>query len=77
MVYFLKADVTMKLLIIKSPIFIFCLMDGFIRSMFNNWLQTLFSSILKVLFASIVIRIEMDIQGMILSHAIRAAQTGN
>lgn len=76
-VVFFTADVTMKLLIITAPIFIFCLMFGFIRSMFNNWLQSLFSSILTVLFASLVIRIAMDFQGMILSHAIRAAQTGN
>ncbi|XIS92555.1 type IV secretion system protein (plasmid) [Escherichia coli] len=74
---FLTADVAMKLLIITAPIFIFCLMFGVIRVMFNNWLQSLFSNILTVLFATLVIRIAMDYQGEILSQAIRAAQSGN
>ncbi|MCU6304199.1 type IV secretion system protein, partial [Enterobacter cloacae] len=58
--------------IITAPIFIFCLMFGFIRVMFNNWLQSLFSSILTVLFASLVIRIAMDFQGDILRGVANA-----
>ncbi|AJJ37951.1 trbL/VirB6 plasmid conjugal transfer family protein (plasmid) [Yersinia pestis] len=76
-VVFLTADVTMKLLVITAPIFIFCLMFGFLRTMFNNWLQNIFSSILTVLFATLVIRIAMDYQGEILAQAIRAAQKGS
>jgi type IV secretion system protein VirB6 len=61
-VVFLSADLTMKFMLITAPIFIFCLMFGFLRPMFNNWLQLIFSSILTVLFASIVIRLAVDFQ---------------
>jgi len=76
-VVYLAADVTMKLLIITAPIFIFCLMFGFLRQMFNNWLQLNFSSILTVLFASLVIRIGMDYQGEILQQVSNAAPNSN
>ncbi len=33
------AEVMILLLGITAPIFIFCLMYGFLRPMFNNWLQ--------------------------------------
>lgn len=58
-VVFLVADVTIALLSITAPLFIFCLMFGFLRSMFNNWLQLIFSSILTVLFASLVVNISI------------------
>ena len=45
--------------------------------MFNNWLQSLFSSIPDSSICQFSDWIAMDFQGMILSHAIRAAQTGN
>ena len=76
-VVFLTADITMKFLIITAPIFIFCLMFGFIRVMINNWLQSLFSSILTVLFASLVIRIAMDFQGDILQQVSNATPNSN
>lgn len=76
-VIYLVADVTMSLLIITAPIFIFCLMFGFLRSMFNNWLQLMFSSILTVLFASLVIRIGMDYQGDILRQVLNAPADSN
>ncbi|WP_340617414.1 type IV secretion system protein [Xenorhabdus entomophaga] len=76
-VVYLVADVTMNLLTITAPIFIFCLMFGFLRSMFNNWLQMMFSSILTVLFASLVIRIGMDFQGDILKQVINASAISN
>ncbi|WP_235809779.1 type IV secretion system protein [Pseudomonas syringae group genomosp. 3] len=56
---FLVADVTIALLSITAPLFIFCLMFGFLRTMFNNWLQLIFSSILTVLFASLIVNISM------------------
>ncbi|WP_054096912.1 type IV secretion system protein, partial [Pseudomonas amygdali] len=52
---FLSADITMTVLGLTAPLFIFCLMFGFLRTMFNNWLQLIFSSILSVMFASLVI----------------------
>ncbi len=67
-VVFLTADLTMSFMLITAPIFIFCLMFGFLRPMFNNWLQLIFSSILTVLFASLVIRLAVDFQGDILAQ---------
>ncbi|RMP11004.1 type IV secretion system protein [Pseudomonas syringae group genomosp. 3] len=54
---FLAADITMTVLGLTAPLFIFCLMFGFLRTMFNNWLQLIFSSILTVMFASLVLGI--------------------
>ncbi|HDX9051767.1 TPA: type IV secretion system protein [Yersinia enterocolitica] len=61
-VVFLTADMTMLFMLMTAPIFLFCLMFGFLRPMFNNWLQLIFSSILTVLFASIIIRLAIDFQ---------------
>lgn len=71
------ADVSMSLLVTTAPIFIFCLMFGFLRQMFNNWLQSLFSSCLTVLFASLIIRFCMDFQGEILSQIQKTANDSN
>ncbi|MFZ4210595.1 type IV secretion system protein [Pantoea endophytica] len=57
---FLSADITIKLMTLVSPIFIFCLMFGFLRQMFNNWLQNIFSSILTLLFASLVLKVGIN-----------------
>lgn len=58
-VVYSAADITMLLLTVTAPIFIFCLMFGFLRTMFNNWLNLMFSSILTVLFAGLVINVFM------------------
>lgn len=76
-VVYLTADVTMSLLSITAPIFIFCLMWGFLRTMFNNWLQLMFSSVLTVLFATLVIKMAMDYQGSILNSILSQSATGN
>jgi len=76
-IVFIAADVTMVLLTITAPIFIFCLMFGFLRSMFNNWLQLMFSSILTVLFASLVIRFVIDFQGEMANQMIEGAVESN
>lgn len=76
-IVFVTADVVMTLMVITAPIFIFCLMFGFLRQMFNNWLQTLFSSILTVLFASLIIRFCMDYQGDMLSQVLKQANAAN
>ncbi|CAI1544480.1 TrbL/VirB6 plasmid conjugal transfer protein [Serratia fonticola] len=72
-----SADITMSLLAITAPIFIFCLMWGFLRTMFNNWLQLMFSSILTVLFATLVIKIAMSYLSEILSQVSEQAFKGN
>ncbi|MDR5617851.1 type IV secretion system protein [Arsenophonus sp.] len=52
---FLIADLSIILLTTTAPVFIFCLMFGFLRTMFNNWLQSIFSAILTVMFAALVL----------------------
>ena len=76
-VVFLTADLTMKFMIITAPIFLFCLMFGFLRPMFNNWLQLIFGSILTVLFSSLVINLAVDFQVDIASQVKGAVESGN
>ena len=74
---FFAADVTMILLGLTAPLFIFCLMFGFLRTMFNNWLQLIFSSILTVMFASLVIKIGMTFMKLILTQVTAQAVESN
>ncbi|HHH2006445.1 TPA: type IV secretion system protein [Yersinia enterocolitica] len=76
-VVFLTADLTMKFMLITAPIFLFCLMFGFLRPMFNNWLQLIFSSILTVLFASLVISLAVDFQTEMASQVKAGVEDGN
>lgn len=52
---FLIAEVVILILTTTAPVFIFCLMFGFLRTMFNNWLQNIFSSIITVLLGALVL----------------------
>ncbi|EOC2227811.1 type IV secretion system protein [Escherichia coli] len=54
------AEVMILLLCITAPIFIFCLMYGFLRPMFNNWLQNIFAAILTILFSALSLRIVIN-----------------
>ncbi|KPC27194.1 MULTISPECIES: type IV secretion system protein [Pseudomonas syringae group] len=74
---FFAADVTMLLLGMTAPLFIFCLMFGFLRTMFNNWLQLIFSSILTVMFASLVINIGVNFMVKILTQVTAQATESN
>lgn len=55
----LSAEITILFMTVTAPLFIFCLMWGFLRQMFNNWLQIIFSAILTLLFAALVVRVGM------------------
>ena len=74
---FFAADVTLLMLGLTAPLFIFCLMFGFLRTMFNNWLQLIFSSILTVMFASLVINIGMKFMSLILIQVTAQAAEAN
>lgn len=54
------AEVMVLLLSITAPVFIFCLLYGFLRPMFNNWLQNVFAAILTVLFSALSLRIVVN-----------------
>lgn len=74
---FLLSYVVLKLLTITAPIFIFCLLFGFLREMFNNWLRMIFSSILTVMFSSLVVKIGMKYYADILSQIKDQATASN
>jgi type IV secretion system protein VirB6 len=74
---FLSAEISIRLLIIVAPIFIFCLMWGFLRQMFNNWLQSIFSSLLTIWLASMVLRFSIDFQNEMLSKLLRMTTDTN
>lgn len=45
-------EITLKLLLATAPIFIFCLMWGFLRDSFNNWLSAILGNCLIILFTN-------------------------
>ena len=73
----LSAELTLKFMQITGPLFIFCLMYGFLRPMFNNWLNVVFTGILTILFASLSLQIMISYFNGILSDASGAVQASN
>lgn len=73
----LGAELTLLLMTTTAPIFIFCLIYGFLRPMFNNWLQTIFSGILTLMFSALSLRIVIDYLGDVLNKATTLAGTSN
>ncbi|PVK45492.1 pilus assembly protein, partial [Salmonella enterica subsp. enterica serovar Rubislaw] len=76
-VVFLVSELTIKLLTVTAPIFIMCLMFGFLRQMFNNWLQLIFSSILTLMFATLALRAGTSYLNHILSVIVKEAEKSN
>ena len=74
---FLSAEVTILLLTVTAPIFVFCLMFGFLRQMFSNWLQAIFSAILTVTISSLIVLGTMRILNNILSQLVIEADKSN
>ncbi|HHF9916559.1 TPA: type IV secretion system protein [Escherichia coli] len=71
------AEVIILLLGITAPIFIFCLMYGFLRPMFNNWLQNIFAGILTILLSSLSLRIVIRYLNSRLALASSGANQAN
>ncbi|EHX0164611.1 type IV secretion system protein [Salmonella enterica] len=76
-VVFLVSELSIKLLTVTAPIFIMCLMFGFLRQMFNNWLQLIFSSILTLMFATLALRAGTSYLNHILSVLVKEADQQN
>ncbi len=74
---FLMAEITLKMLAVTAPLFIFCLMFGFLRQMFNSWLQLIISSCLILLFGSLALRAGTSYLNVILSLAVDTATQRN
>ncbi|HHR6174045.1 TPA: type IV secretion system protein [Providencia alcalifaciens] len=74
---FFAAEITLLLLTTTAPIFILCLMFGFLRQMFNNWLQLIFSSLFIVMFGSLALRAGMSFLNIVLSVSVAQAAEAN
>lgn len=67
------AEIMIMLLGITAPIFIFCLLYGLLRPMFNNWVQNIFAAILTILFSSLSLRIVVNYLNLVLNKATNVA----
>lgn len=70
----LVTTVTLKLLAITAPIFLFCLMWGWLRQMFNQWLQLICANILTILFISLVGRLGINFYNEIITQLSATTQ---
>lgn len=73
----LLAEITILLMTVTSPIFIFCLLYGFLKPMFDNWLKTIFTAILTIMFSALSIRIAINYLNKILDAAITTSAESN
>lgn len=73
----LLAEVTILLMSTTGPIFIFCLLYGFLRPMFDNWLKTIFTAILTIMFSALFVRISIKYTNDILLAASEIADGKN
>ncbi|MCG8710440.1 type IV secretion system protein [Brenneria sp. 4F2] len=73
----LLAEITILLMTTTAPIFIFCLLYGFLKPMFDNWLKTIFTAVLTIMFSALSIRIAINYLNKILDAAINASSESN
>ena len=67
----LLAEITILLMTTTAPLFIFCLLYGFLKPMFDNWLKTIFAAILTIMFSALSIRIAINYLNKILDAATK------
>ncbi|MFE4110599.1 type IV secretion system protein [Kosakonia sp. YIM B13611] len=73
----LLAEIIMVLMTTTAPLFIFCLLYGFLTPMFNNWLKVIFTVILTIMFSALSIRIVINYLNGILDKAVNFADSAN
>ncbi|WP_337049933.1 type IV secretion system protein [Serratia fonticola] len=73
----LGAEIMLLLMTTTAPIFIFCLLYGLLRPMFNNWLQVIFTAILTLLFSALSLRVAIEYLGNLLDKANTLADKSN
>ncbi len=73
----LLAKITILLMTTTTPIFIFCLLYGFLKPMFDNWLKTIFTAVLTIMFSALSIRITINYLNKILDATINASSESN
>lgn len=73
----LIAEFILMLMLTTAPIFIFCLMWGWLRPMFNNWLQTILTCILTALFSGLALQVVINYINKVLEFGVPASKTAN
>ncbi|MBM6612527.1 type IV secretion system protein [Citrobacter portucalensis] len=73
----LLAGIIIALMTTTAPLFIFCLLYGFLIPMFNNWLKTIFTVILTIMFSALSIRIVINYLNGLLDKAVNFADSAN
>ncbi|EGZ3995981.1 type IV secretion system protein [Salmonella enterica subsp. enterica serovar Wichita] len=71
------AEITILLMSTTAPIFIFCLLYGFLKPMFDNWFKTIITAILTIMFSALFLRIVINYISTILVEASKVAQESN
>ncbi|MEI7186170.1 type IV secretion system protein [Dickeya dianthicola] len=73
----LLAEIIIVLMTTTAPLFIFCLLYGFLTPMFNNWMKIIFTVILTMMFSALSIRIVINYLNSILDKAVNFADSAN
>ncbi|HEN3641784.1 TPA: type IV secretion system protein [Yersinia enterocolitica] len=73
----LLAGIIIVLMTTTAPLFIFCLLYGFLIPMFNNWLKIIFTAILTIMFSALSIRIVINYLNGLLGKAVNFADSAN
>ncbi|WP_233980132.1 TrbL/VirB6 family protein [Pectobacterium versatile] len=73
----LLAGIIIVLMTTTAPLFIFCLLYGFLIPMFNNWLKIIFTVILTIMFSALSIRIVINYLNRLLDKAVNFADSAN
>ncbi|HEY3987588.1 type IV secretion system protein [Cedecea sp.] len=73
----LLAEITILLMCTTGPIFIFCLLYGFLRPMFDNWLKIIFTAIITIMLSAFFVRIAINYTNTILDIAVQNANDKN
>ncbi|MFP1910447.1 type IV secretion system protein [Lonsdalea quercina] len=73
----LIAGIIIVLMTTTAPLFIFCLLYGFLIPMFNNWLKIIFTVILTIMFSALSIRIVINYLNGVLDKAVNFADSAN
>ena len=73
----LLAGIIIVLMTTTAPLFIFCLMYGFLLPMFNNWLKVIFTVILTIMFSALSIRIVITYLNATLDKAVNFTDSAN
>ncbi|EDR4261367.1 type IV secretion system protein [Salmonella enterica subsp. enterica] len=71
------AELVLMLMGVTAPIFIFFLMWGWLRPMFNNWLQTIFSCLLTTLLTGLALQVVMNYINIVIKAATEQAAVTN